>query len=89
MSKFSFNQFLVFDVKLLQEATQKTYQTEKENPTSWLDLFRTPKMRLRFLMITITWFVRIIKGLECAYKQIEFIVLLVFPPFFITVCVGC
>lgn len=44
-----------------------TYLAEKENPTSWLDLFRTPKMRLRFLLITITW--SVIKYVIQLYKS--------------------
>nr|CAH0105985.1 unnamed protein product [Daphnia galeata] len=37
-----------------QAATQRTYQLEKDNPTNWMDLFRSPKMRKRFLLITLT-----------------------------------
>ncbi|XP_059350997.1 organic cation transporter-like protein [Daphnia carinata] len=40
-----------------QAATLRTYQLEKENPTNWMDLFRSPKMRQRFLIITLTWMV--------------------------------
>nr|CAH0104187.1 unnamed protein product [Daphnia galeata] len=40
-----------------QAATQRTYQLEKYNPTNWMDLFRSPKMRKRFLLITLTWMV--------------------------------
>ena len=39
----------------IQAATQRTYQLEKDNPTNWMDLFRSPKMRKRFLLITLTW----------------------------------
>jgi hypothetical protein len=40
---------------LLQAATKRTYQLEKDNPTNWMDLFRSSKMRQRFLIITLTW----------------------------------
>ncbi|XP_045031392.1 solute carrier family 22 member 5 isoform X2 [Daphnia magna] len=40
-----------------QAATLRTYQLEKDNPINWMDLFRSPKMRQRFLIITLTWMV--------------------------------
>ncbi|XP_046636167.1 solute carrier family 22 member 5-like [Daphnia pulicaria] len=40
-----------------QAATKRTYQLEKDNPTNWMDLFRSSKMRQRFLIITLTWMV--------------------------------
>ncbi|EFX83170.1 hypothetical protein DAPPUDRAFT_48504 [Daphnia pulex] len=39
------------------EEFQRTYQLEKDNPTNWMDLFRSSKMRQRFLIITLTWMV--------------------------------
>jgi len=38
-----------------KSATTKAYQKEKENPANWLDLFRTPKMRNRMILMTIAW----------------------------------
>lgn len=36
-------------------ATTKAYEKEKENPSNWLDLFRTPKMRSRMILMTVAW----------------------------------